>query len=648
MAIQNRRGFDKDFDPDKMVPAEIAITTDGTRKIYVCFSAGDVIELLSAIETEFTEEELQRCVDNYLSKNPLQLDETLTDNSKAAPAGIVGDIKSDKINIPKDSNGNTLNGTSGQILQTNGDGTTQWVNKPEVGTSGDEVSAHNTDGNAHSDIRNLIGGKVSSTDIADNLKTNNSNKVLSAAQGAKLREMIEKLDDNYVTLEMFGGSGDGTTINDDAFAQAMKSGYNLALQGGKTYLFSGDYIDLGNHGKRIIIQGNNATVKKLSFKWNIDSSNNRVVASAVDEFPISFENIKFVGNVNPIILTASNVDVKRCNFSGCAYCFAFPEYYIDYFHMSDCYFYSTDNVISTFDYDGTEKEYGVYGDWFVFERCHFSFADNAKVFENSPNHGGSVYFINCLHGIYTINNSTYYRYRFIFKGHHFEKGIIINNTPTIPIPQGFVKISDSYMYSTSFPDAPDGITLDNVEINYGNSGNYKLIECEKGRYIKKFAEQIIEFDEFEFRHGEKSASLSTPLKSSNYYTSGTVNSKSYKKYDAVHTFKYALATSLEKDRLYFDGQTSTIYFSDEFTNTENRTCACSVSWDCYTRLKNVYLHIFKYMDGVLYRCVIPITRYLKSDATVDSNKLFGFYDEPEGVFGCPWVEYDGTVEYEIE
>lgn len=450
----------------------------------------------------------------------------------------------------------------------------------------------------------------------------------------------------YVTLESFGGAGDGETINDDAFIEAMKSGYNIALHGGKIYKFSGNYIDLGNYGRRVTIKGNNAIVKNLSFKWNINESNNRVVNSAVDEFPISFEDIKFADNVRPIILTASNVDVKRCNFSGCKYCFAFPEYYIDYFHMSDCYFYSTTNVVSTFDYDGTEKEYGVYGDWFVFERCHFSFDEGAKVFANSPNHAGSVYFINCLHGIYTINNSAYYRYRFIFKGHHFEKGIIINNTPTIPIPQGFVKISDSYMYSTSFPDVVDGITLDNVEINYGNSGNYKVIECERGKYIRKFAESMIEFDEFEFKHGDKPPKPITPDTSSNYYTSGTMNSKSYQKYDSVHRFRYAIATSLEKDRLWFNGQTKTIYFSSEFSNTANRTCACSIYTNCYVYLKNVYVHIFKYMDDVLYRCVIPITQYLKSDATVSSNGLFQFYDEPEGVFGCPWIEYDGAVAYE--
>ena len=51
MAIQHRRGADKDFDPQKMLPGEFAVTIDGTRKVYVAFAAGDVEEL-STEETD--------------------------------------------------------------------------------------------------------------------------------------------------------------------------------------------------------------------------------------------------------------------------------------------------------------------------------------------------------------------------------------------------------------------------------------------------------------------------------------------------------------------------------------------------------------------------------------------------------------------
>lgn len=43
----------------------------------------------------------------------------------------VDSLKKDKVNLPIDDEGNIQNGNSGQILETNGDGTTQWVDKPE-------------------------------------------------------------------------------------------------------------------------------------------------------------------------------------------------------------------------------------------------------------------------------------------------------------------------------------------------------------------------------------------------------------------------------------------------------------------------------------------------------------------------------------
>ena len=65
------------------------------------------------------------------------VDDTLTKSGQAADAKAVGDrvdsLSEEKVSLPKDNTGATQNGTSGQILQTNGDGTTQWVDKPEGG-----------------------------------------------------------------------------------------------------------------------------------------------------------------------------------------------------------------------------------------------------------------------------------------------------------------------------------------------------------------------------------------------------------------------------------------------------------------------------------------------------------------------------------
>lgn len=44
MAIQMRRGNDANFKPEKMVPGEFAVSLDA-KKVYTCFSAGQVKEL---------------------------------------------------------------------------------------------------------------------------------------------------------------------------------------------------------------------------------------------------------------------------------------------------------------------------------------------------------------------------------------------------------------------------------------------------------------------------------------------------------------------------------------------------------------------------------------------------------------------------
>lgn len=188
-------------------------------------------------------------------------------NVKAQGTVHLGDLDS-KINTPKNSDGTISNGISGQILQTNGDGTTQWVKpsgststegtieetdptvsdwakqpeKPSYtaeevgadasGTAVAKVSEHNTASNAHNDIRLLVQGlterlnaladsddttldqmsevvayvksnkslidaittsKVNVSDIIDNLTTNVSNKPLSAAQGVKLKALIDAI-----------------------------------------------------------------------------------------------------------------------------------------------------------------------------------------------------------------------------------------------------------------------------------------------------------------------------------------------------------------------------------------------------------------------------------------------------------------------
>ena len=75
MSIQNRRGKDADFDANKMLPGELAVTTDGTRKVYAAFAPGDVREFAFKdqipIVGDVTPDKLQEAVNNYLNENPV-------------------------------------------------------------------------------------------------------------------------------------------------------------------------------------------------------------------------------------------------------------------------------------------------------------------------------------------------------------------------------------------------------------------------------------------------------------------------------------------------------------------------------------------------------------------------------------------------
>lgn len=70
MAIQMRRGANSDFNPSKMLPGEIAVTTDGTRKVYAAFKANDVKELAS-------KEDVQGLINGFTSVVDREIAEAL-------------------------------------------------------------------------------------------------------------------------------------------------------------------------------------------------------------------------------------------------------------------------------------------------------------------------------------------------------------------------------------------------------------------------------------------------------------------------------------------------------------------------------------------------------------------------------------------
>lgn len=74
MAIKNRTGQDSWFDPNKMLPGEIAVSTDAKR-VYMAFAPGDVREFAFKdqipIVGDVMPDKLQEAVNNYLNENPV-------------------------------------------------------------------------------------------------------------------------------------------------------------------------------------------------------------------------------------------------------------------------------------------------------------------------------------------------------------------------------------------------------------------------------------------------------------------------------------------------------------------------------------------------------------------------------------------------
>ena len=173
-------------------------------------------------------------------ESSIAIDETLTEQGKAADAKVTGD---------------TIRSLSEEIITT----------------SESKVAAHNTGTDTHSDIRLLIQGltdrlnaladsddttldqmsevvayiksnkslidaittgKVSVADIVDNLTTNVSNKPLSAAQGVVIKALIDALrNDKLDAAEL-------TNAVNTALAQAKASGEFDGAEGKSAYQYA--------------------------------------------------------------------------------------------------------------------------------------------------------------------------------------------------------------------------------------------------------------------------------------------------------------------------------------------------------------------------------------------------------------------------
>ena len=175
-----------------------------------------------------------------------------------------------KVDLPKDNDDNPLNGTSGQILQTNGDGTTQWVDA----------------------------------------STKESSPI-------------------FITPEQYGAVGDGTTDDTEAFRQAIETELPIICMPGKNYYFANEIV---TDKTRVNIDGNysHLTAFRLKINLNDDETNWRASYPHPDSV---VQNVYFMNKNNMDYCIKTGVPIKFVNVSVYYYDLWLKNYgdYMDYF-----------------------------------------------------------------------------------------------------------------------------------------------------------------------------------------------------------------------------------------------------------------------------------------------------------------------------
>nr|DAU70605.1 MAG TPA: hypothetical protein [Caudoviricetes sp.] len=91
MAIQMRRGQLKDFDANKMLPGEFAVTIDEAvedQKVFICFSAGTIKELATKEDFEADLKSIQQAIED--ANNASKKAQDAIDKANQIVAGKVG------------------------------------------------------------------------------------------------------------------------------------------------------------------------------------------------------------------------------------------------------------------------------------------------------------------------------------------------------------------------------------------------------------------------------------------------------------------------------------------------------------------------------------------------------------------------------
>ena len=270
MAIQMRRGSYTDFDPTKMIPAEIAVITNGDpnttdgKAVYVCFTAGDVRRFVIGDDVEAAIEE---ALEN------IGVDWSIIDNKPSTYPTTWGDVANKPSSFPS-----------------------AWADVSDhpaiiVGTGTQSIKANDCDNNTASGINSFASGSSTTASGRQSFASGNS----TTASGSQSHA------EGYNTTAASGqghAEGSGTTVESTAGAghaegknTVVKGWYGHAEGNNTISKFQAQHVfgkfnleddssstSASSFGTYVEIVGNGADASARSNARTLDWSGNEVLA----------------------------------------------------------------------------------------------------------------------------------------------------------------------------------------------------------------------------------------------------------------------------------------------------------------------------------------------------------------------------------
>ena len=652
------------------------------------------LKLFELVDGDLTDEQVSTAVQKYLEENPVSVLDASTAETNQVPVA--------------DGNGNWSWQTqqSGTCSEETDPTVPNWAKQPnkptytadEVGadpsgTSASKVSEHNTSDTAHNDIRTLIAGltsrlnaladsddetldqmsevvayiksnkslidaittgKVSVSDIVDNLTTNVSNKPLSAAQGVILKTMIDEItipeklpnpysltftgavagiyngskaltinipsgrdgSTYYVTPEQFGAIGDGVTDDSEAFRQAIETEKPIVCTYGKKY---NCITEIVTEKTTINIIGNRCMLKNFHLKINVNSGE----TSWINAYPVpnsTIQDVNFNGTDKPEYCIKTGIPIKFLNCKWDFYDIMVKNYgsYMDYIVFENCAFKN---------HSGTHYaiDLAYLGDQHVFRECDFGgTGENRKFVLLSGCQSATI--INCLfagdHIIYSSN--------VVFIGCHMEgvSSITVGGDKTWDTILHFIDCYFWDMYTLSLAESSSFFDSCTFYISHQcivggrdyasyNQKNCKILcatTSDPNSYVN--LDDLVNRKEFPERKA-----LSNPCV---YQSSAgaVAQGRNWSLNTGSYTYLFFPSTnpySIDGWNFYYTKATLTFEISSD---------SSIVSFTGNSDFAGYYLWCYRTSpDGTIHRAIMPM-------------HMDRFYDYGQYMNGIPWVEVD--------